>query len=168
MPRVKKSFYTGNTTPPKKHSTSLSQESGKYRQHSHQPGTIDTQILNSYGRVHSSKEREYRFKISESVVYLVISQCGDIHDRVREIAIGKNINGNFKLFPKIKLSNKFEGHIFHVAELVDVPTDKLLASAQKFCASKKQPDAPDDERPPKPKLVKVLHVPTAGKIKIYR
>lgn len=179
MPRVKKSFYTGNTQkPPKKGSTSLSQGVGKYRQHSHQPGEIDPELLKSYGVVHSSERKEFRFKLSNNVVYVVISQTGyrqdgvpksrSIHRVVRDIPIGKNENGKFVVFPVIKLSEKFTGDIFDVCQALDCAVDEFFPCVSRFCRYRKQPIEQCEEAPDKPKLVKVLHVPTAGKVKIYR
>lgn len=174
MPRVKKSFYTGNTQKqPKKGSTSLSQDVGKYRQHSHQPGEIDPNLVKSCGVVYSSNLKEFRFKLSNGVVYVVISQTGhrkkeDAHRQVSEIAIGKNENGKFIVFSEITLSKKLKGNIFTVCEALDVDPKKFSASVTRFCRSRKKSRESVEESPPKPKLVKVLYVPTAGKIKIYR
>ena len=130
--RRKKTDYTGVYSPGVKHSTSLSQDIGKHKSASVK--SIDASVLDSFSRYHSGKYSQYRFKVSGNSLILVISQCGKINSKVRELTIGDiTASSQFKLCDRITLSKKkTDGTIFDVATLIGVETDLLIRQCQDY------------------------------------
>ena len=130
--RRKKTDYTGHYSPGVKYSTSLSQDSPKHKNASIK--SIDASILDGFSRYHSGKYSQYRFKVAGNSLILVISQCGKINHKVRELTIGDiTANNQFKLCDRIFLSKKkTDGNIFEVAALIGVETDLFIRQCQDF------------------------------------
>lgn len=130
--RRKKTDYTGRYSPVVKHNTTLSQNSGKHKNHAVK--SISDEILDSFSRYHTGKHSQYRFKIVGNSLTIVISQCGDINAKVREFSLGSiTENSQLKLNQSIYLSKKLpSGNIFNVADLIGIDTDSLIRQCQDY------------------------------------